>query len=83
MDTTDPLAPASAHLINITDGDVDVPGSQVLSYAPHTDPVTAATRTRGANMSLSGDKEYRVERGGPAGSGATIHLHEARIIVRH
>ena len=84
IDTDDAANPAGARLINITDGNV-VPGSFLTSNALHTNPVDPLTRIRTGNIRgsfpSSGLKEYRAERGGPTGSGAAIHIHEAKIVV--
>ncbi len=74
------VAPVSAHLWNITDG-VAVPGSVVSGDKVHADPVDPDTLVRSTSIMVSGNKLYRAERGGPTGSGAVVHMHEAKVIV--
>ncbi len=70
---------AFARLVSLTDG-MEVAGSQISTAALHGAGLTTLVRS-GPIALNSGEEIYQAERGGEAGSGATIHIHAAKIIV--
>ena len=78
MDTSNVIFPVRARLYNLTNT-VAVAGSDAVSSALHLD--TSAWVRSGLFSLVSGIKEYQVQYGGETGSGATVHLHSAKLLV--